>query len=271
MFSLATSLRHQEQCIVHRPDRGRWLYYCEEQPRYWLKLQQQGIDVESEAGFEQELQLYQYLQHCHQQQSGKTKGTAVCLPHALKDSSALIGKAEGLRPKALLMADSQAFFTYLSSDFATQLHGLIQSLNVLEKLHDCGYIHGDLKTEHFRLYQQQCYLIDFEQCVKIDVAIAHAQTATPRYMAPELFHAQKKTIQSDIYALGIIWLQYLNQLRWPSRSYVDWAYWHCQHLQVELSDSLLLLQPIIQRMLAKNQAQRYASIQEIKLDLARIV
>lgn len=264
---------HHDQCVVHRLDTGRWLYHCQEQQSsYWLKLQQQGIDLKSEAGFSHELQLYRHLQHCHQQQqSMKAKVTAVCLPHSIWQSSKLRGAPEGLLPQALLVVDSQSFFTSWSADFSTQLHRLIQSLNVLEKLHDCGYVHGDLKSSHFRLYQQQCYLIDFEQCVEIGTATAHAQTATPRYMAPELFHAQKKTIQSDIYALGVIWLQYLNQERWPSRSYVEWAYWHCQQLRAELTDSVVLLQLILQRMLAKNQAQRYASIEEIKLDFARIV
>ena len=261
------------QNMSHHLATGRLLYYCQDQqPAYWLKLQVKGVDVKSETSFEHELGVYQKLQLLHQQKLlMKPSAASVCLTHQLIPSTHILGGPEHLVSHALMLADSQALFVPTELNFATQLHLLIQSLNVLGQLHDEGYVHGDLKTQHFRRQQQQCYLIDFEQCVEIGAQVENTVTATPRYMAPELFHAKNKTIQTDIYALGAIWLQWLNHVRWPSRSYIDWAYWHCQFLSVELDRDFAMLQPILMRMLAKNQSQRYQHIDEIRLDLARVV
>ncbi|MCV9898130.1 UNVERIFIED_CONTAM: protein kinase, partial [Cronobacter sakazakii] len=33
----------------------------------------------------------------------------------------------------------------------------------LAELHELGWIHGDIKKEHFRKFKQKLYLIDFEK------------------------------------------------------------------------------------------------------------
>lgn len=251
------------------PQRGRQLYcVCHEQAYYWLKLQQSSLSSESEQAFLHELTLYQQLA------AAAKPNQAVCLPHQILDLYAFDDAPQQVLAQALCVQDSQALFDRLpEQDVAAVIHRLIQSLNVLERLHHAGFIHGDLKTVHFRLAQRRCYLIDFEQSRAIHMIAEKPiqQTATPRYMAPELFHGQVKTIQSDIYALGAIWLQWLSQQRWTSRSYMDWAIWHCQLLSVDLSVTFEIFTPILQRMLAKHCAQRYGSINEIKRDLLKVV
>lgn len=247
--------------------RGRQLYRLYHgSTYYWLKLQQLGLSPLSERAFLHELAMYRVLQHDAQ---------AVCLPHIVLDLNQFSDAPTDVYPEALCVQDSQALFTQWSKpDFGWVLHRLIQSVHVLEQLHHVGFVHGDLKTAHFRLDQQHCYLIDFEQSIQIQAQHASTPsrpTATPRYMAPELFHGATKSIQSDIYALGVIWLQWLNQIRWGAKSYMDWAYWHCQLLQVELPVIFLVLKPILQRMLAKHRAQRYCCIEEIKRDMLKIV
>lgn len=269
MFKISgqLSLASAEQIIIDS-QRGRLLYRLQyESTYYWLKLQQRAVSLLSERAFFNEIECYKQLSD----QAKETFGV-VCLPYQILDLSKFNDAPHTVFAQALCVLDSQALFD-LSPELGKDvvIHRLIQSLNVLARLHQAGYIHGDLKTAHFRRDQQHCYLIDFEQSEQIEATQSVNQTATPRYMAPELFHAEEKTVQSDLYALGAIWLQWLNQTRWAKRSYLEWAYWHCQSLQVELPKSFVRLQPILQRMLAKNRTQRYRDIAEIKLDLLKIV
>ena len=88
--------------------------------------------------------------------------------------------------------------------------------------------------------------------------------ATPRYMAPELFHGQDKSIQSDLYALGIILLEWLSGLRLQANDYMGWALLHCQQLKPELPDDFLALQPFIKRLLMKQKQQRFMHAQQAK-------
>ncbi len=82
------------------------------------------------------------------------------------------------------------------------------AIDAIEIIYAAGYLHADLKREHFVIQQGQCKLIDFEQSLEIEHQ-SLLMTATPRYMAPELFQGQAKCIQSEIYALGIIFLEWL--------------------------------------------------------------
>lgn len=251
------------------PQRGRQLYRVyHEQAYYWLKLQQHGFSPVSEQAFLHELALYQQLAIAAQ------PNRALCLPHQMLDLQAFDDRPDGVLAQVLCVQDSQALFAELSlMDLSAVVHALIQSLDVLARLHGAGFIHGDLKTVHFRLAQRRCYLIDFEQSHAIHAVAEKVtkQTATPRYMAPELFHGQVKTIQSDIYALGVIWLQWLSQQRWASRRYMDWAIWHCQLLTVELPMDFRIFESILGCMLAKHCAQRYTCTHEIKHDLLKVV
>lgn len=138
-----------------------------------------------------------------------------------------------------------------------------QMLDAVESLHTLGYVHADLKQEHFVLWQQHVRLIDFEQVQHIDHIQQHL-TATPRYMAPELFHHQQKSIQTDLYALGIILYEWLSQQRLSARSYQDWAYLHCQQLSVELPNISQGIQKWLKQLLAKHQQQRFKTIQHAK-------
>lgn len=253
---------------------GRQIYHISNQQQdYWLKLQRLGVSKSSEQAFLHELDMYQRLQHSvhgGNRTTSQSQPTMICLPYQIIDLTQFSDVPADVCPQALCLVDSDALFDELL-DLSQVSHRMFQSLTLLQHLHQCGYLHGDLKTAHFRLRQQRCFLIDFEQCTAIDRAHSMRQTATPRYMAPELFHAEAKSVQSDIYALGVIWLEWLSQQRYRSRSYLDWAYWHCQQLEVALPQPLQQFLPILQMMLAKKQADRYSHIEQIKRDLLGVV
>lgn len=68
-------------------------------------------------------------------------------------------------------------------------------------------------------------------------------------MAPELFHGANKTVQSDLYALGIVLYEWLTQTRLQANSYHEWAVLHCQKLNVVLPSSFQVFLPLLSGLL----------------------
>lgn len=141
--------------------------------------------------------------------------------------------------------------------------------NLVSKLHQLKYIHGDLKLQHFVWQQggEDIKLIDFAQIQKIDQAEGVQKNGgTPAYMAPELFLGHAKTIQTDLYALGIVFYQLLmNSKPFKADRYQDWAIQHCQQEIPLLPDDLKLYQSVLDRMLAKKVEHRFLDVQQIEV------
>ena len=145
------------------------------------------------------------------------------------------------------------------------IHIIFKMLNAVEELHQMGWIHADLKASHFLLDGSTCKLIDFEQSQRIgEISCQKALTATPRYMAPELFHGKAKTVQTDLYALGIILLEWLTDQRLQASSYQDWAYLHCQFLKIALPEPFQGFSPLLHGLLAKQKSQRWQNTMAAK-------
>lgn len=138
------------------------------------------------------------------------------------------------------------------------------SLDVLAQLHALSWVHGDLKVEHFRKINHRAVLIDFEQTFSVKSTAMNKNTATPRYMAPELFHAQAKSYASDAYALGIIWLEWLTQKKLQAKSYLDWAKLHCQQLKIELPKQYQTFEAVLGMLLSKEKDHRCTNFYQIK-------
>lgn len=240
---------------------GRSLYAFEyDQQQYWLKTQALNVNPYYEAGFFNELAFYrQFLD--------QPNFPDFLLPFQIV-SELEKGDLQELGVEKWLLITKHA--NLLLNDCAHwSLQAIKQTVLVLldavEQLHQLGWIHGDLKHEHFVCEQQKVYLIDFEQAEKIHSAKKlHTITATPHYMAPELFHGLEKTVQTDIYALGIIIYEWLIGQRLTAKSYEDWAYLHCQWLDIELPAQFLIFKPLLKGMLAKQKEQRFVSIYTAK-------
>lgn len=161
----------------------------------------------------------------------------------------------------LLLLDTQGCFDQSPINYSIeQIQQLfLRVIAPLIELEKQGVIHADLKVEHFRCVDDRVCLIDFEQYVFMSESFSHSINATPRYMAPELFHGAAKSIRSDIYALGIIFLEWLMQERFNAKSYQDWAYLHCQQLEVNIAEQFKCFEPMLMQMLAKRVERRIAS------------
>lgn len=233
-----------------RQNFGRFLYEVQQKNHsFYLKYQQ--IKVE-----------FQHHIHCFQRECDFYQQFASqCLPYQYLDSSLLQQfpfMTFELDAQAIFIAKGQLLFNMTLQPIEV----LWRVAQCVANFHQSGYLHGDLKPEHFIHYQQNDYLIDFEYIELIGHTKAEIH-ATPRYMAPELFQGKPKTIASEIYALGIIFYQYLSQQRLVAPNYHAWATLHCQQFNIEhhLSNSEFL--PLLNLMLAKQQTQRISTMNDV--------
>ena len=245
---------------------GRRIYSIDiDDQRYWLKLQLKNVSSYHEGAFIHELNQYELIYR---------QSDSVLAPFQIIQLSDFIVDAnyrEYFR-QGLIVADLPLLFSDISvlskREIVTRLH---LSIEILEKLHSLQIIHGDLKVEHFRQHQGHSVFIDLEQSFHFTEHVKQQNTATPRYMAPELFHAEPKTIQTDLYALGIIWLEWLTQQKLQAKTYHDWAILHCQSLNPTLNAEFYEIEPILKQLLMKNKLKRCTNFYQIKQQLSQIV
>lgn len=259
-------LRSKAKSLQH----GRHIYRFEDQGQfYWLKAQQPGVHATVEQGFAQEWNFYkQYAQSSH---------LSFLLPCQLIDAVPIHIQSHDISfhylqvySRALILPEAKAALAMgnLPEHIEEIKHIFWRVFEAVEALHQLDWIHADLKAEHLVQFDGQIKLLDFEQVQKVTDIQCQEITATPRYMAPELFHGQPKTAQSDIYALGIIFYEWLTQQRLQANSYHDWAYLHCQRLHIQIPAHLQAFLPLLNHMLAKPYSQRASSIAELKLLLS---
>ncbi|WOE32546.1 MULTISPECIES: serine/threonine protein kinase [unclassified Acinetobacter] len=236
---------------------GRFLYeYQDQGQHYWLKCQAAG-HPQYQLGFQRELDFYQSVVDEHLAE--------IVLPYAICQFTA-VDSAMVADCDCLITPHSQPLFQHSPDDlsFDELIHQLLQILAVLERLHQQGWIHGDLKKEHFVFALGRVKLFDFEHCVNVNQTQQGHLTATPRYMAPELFRHAAKSYASDVYALGIILLEWLTQQRLVAKSYQQWAILHCQSLIIELPARFQCLYGILSAMLQKDPLRRTVDFSVLK-------
>ena len=229
---------------------GRCLWTCSiATQHYWLKYQLPYIHADSEKAFQHELNFYQNI---------TAQIREWLLPHQIipvKD----IPQLQQSVGQVLVLPETTLWFVQQNrplSDLAAIYRYILNALLKLAELHQLGWIHGDLKAEHCRNFQEQMYFIDFEKSLYVSDK-AETMDATPHYMAPELFQGQAKSIQSDLYAFGIILYEWLTQTRLQATSYYDWALLHCQKLEPVLPASFQIFEPLLLGLLQKHKQNRF--------------
>ncbi|ANF81559.1 hypothetical protein A3K93_04715 [Acinetobacter sp. NCu2D-2] len=223
---------------------------------YWLKTQrdEQASDESFVKAFDRELAFYHYAEG---------NQLEICLPFQIFNQEFFYQGEQFIR--GLLLPNALSIFSQSPKTFnLSQIKNIfIRAVEVLVDLSACGYIHADLKSDHFVIHQEKVCLIDFEQ-VQSMASKKTNMTATPRYMAPELFHGEAKSIASEIYALGIIFLEWLKQTRLTAKTYQDWAVLHCQNLDVHLSREYQCFEPLLRYMLVKRKEGRIQDLQSMR-------
>jgi len=158
-----------------------------------------------------------------------------------------------------------------------------QTLELIQKIaqglahaHSAGIIHRDIKTSNIMITS------DGEPKI-LDFGLARLSSAprltrpgtvmgTMAYMSPEQVQGEDPDLQSDIWALGVVFYQMLTGFL-PFKGELDVALVYSiahedpaplDSLRPELSSAW---QKVLDRMLARDKAQRYASLEDFLYDL----
>jgi eukaryotic-like serine/threonine-protein kinase len=148
------------------------------------------------------------------------------------------------------------------------LRTAIKIARALEAMHACGVLHRDLKPGNVMLREDGSpALIDFG--MSKDTALAHEVTdnglifGTPHYMSPEQGHGEPIDARSDLYSLGVIVFEMLAREKpFAAENPMAIIYKHRKEPVPRLPQGFGALQPMIERFLAKDPQDRYASASE---------
>jgi serine/threonine-protein kinase len=134
----------------------------------------------------------------------------------------------------------------------------------LAAAHDKGVLHRDLKPANVMIDEQgRVRLADFGLAGG-DPASEGGLAGTPAYMAPELFERRPATVQSDIYALGLVLYEmFTGRPAFTGTTVGDLARQHRETTPTRITQLVAEIDPladrIIQRCLAKDPAERPSS------------
>jgi serine/threonine-protein kinase PpkA len=149
------------------------------------------------------------------------------------------------------------------------LHYAREIAHALAIIHTAGVIHRDLKPANIMLREDDSIaLIDFGISQSLETQAPATEgcgeiAGTPYYMSPEQARGNPTDERADLYALGVI----LYQMLTGAKPYVGETT-HAileQHKNAplpELPTELAPYQPLLNKLLAKEPAQRYGSARE---------
>lgn len=245
------------------------------------------------------------LQVLNNWQSTPIKSTAIA-PSLLESKTITLSIFEFKRPLTLLVMPyylQGSLTKHLNRELSdVKKHQFIRSIVLLvTQLHSRGWLHNDIKPSNILVSDNysnkegvpSLLLTDFALATPIKSPSLHHNAlnystlkdstfkdnalknsaGTPAYLAPERWQGQGATVQSDIYAIGIMLYEVLVGARpfaidsSSSTFAKDWAIQHCQRPIPQLPKQYGHYQAIVNKTLAKRTQSRYSTMDEVLADL----
>ena len=135
--------------------------------------------------------------------------------------------------------------------------------------HRKGFIHRDIKPSNIMFQSDGTpVVLDFGIARAIESTSRLTRTGislgTPQYMSPEQCASQKLDGRSDIYSLGVVLFEMLSgEVPYKAKSLALAALRHIYYPVPDLPSALSRLQPLIDRMMAKDKNRRVRSEAEL--------
>ena len=151
------------------------------------------------------------------------------------------------------------------ADAVNYAHQIGEALQIV---HAARVVHRDLKPSNLMLTNEnRLVLIDFgsarTQFMPSDLSKSGDCTGTPYYVCPEQIDDRDPDARGDLYSLGVVFYEMLaGSLPFLGKTLADILAAHRTAPVPRLAEPLSAYQPIIDRLLAKDPQDRYASAAE---------
>ncbi len=163
--------------------------------------------------------------------------------------------------------DAQTFTEYGSNLGAQeQAHLLLDMLEALTYLHRRGIIHRDLKPANVLVTgEHQVKVMDFGLAMTRDNGQPSdgSVVGTVAYMAPELLYGDKASVQSDLFAVGVMAYELFTRQHPFQGQDMGLTISNIINGSPDMSALNSEIAEIVGRLLAKNQADRYPTAEAV--------
>ena len=157
------------------------------------------------------------------------------------------------------------------------LYYLRSIAEALRVIHVFGILHRDLKPANVMLREDNSpVLIDFglarRSMEQTETTGIGQVLGSPYYISPEQSQGQRVDSRTDLYSLGVMFYEMLTgQKPYSGRSALAIMAQHSSSPVPTLTGATALQQPLLDRLMAKQQSARYASADELLADLGPVV
>jgi tRNA A-37 threonylcarbamoyl transferase component Bud32/ActR/RegA family two-component response regulator len=156
------------------------------------------------------------------------------------------------------------------------LYYLRSIAEALRVIHVFGILHRDLKPANVMLREDNSpVLIDFglaRRSVEAGTTSVGQVLGSPYYISPEQSQGQKVDARTDLYSLGVMFFEMLTGHRpYIGKSAMEIMEQHATAPVPRLPEHVALQQALVDRLMAKEIAHRYASADELLADLGPVV